>query len=107
MAQSSRGGLGAQRQLGREKAMRLGHGRLGAIENVINELPAVRQFLTLAVDILCARLIDQKQMVGPWPAGEVAVLAYLDVAVGAQNRQPSVAPGRQAVGRKPVDSNVA
>ncbi len=39
--------------------------------------------------------------------GDVDVLADLDEAVGAEDRQPAVAPGREAVGREPVDAHVS
>ena len=41
------------------------------------------------------------------PAGDVDVLAQLDVALGAQDHQPAVAPGRQALRGVPVDPDVA
>ena len=43
----------------------------------------------------------------PVAAGDVHVLPHLDVAVGAEDRQAAVAPGGQAVGREPVDADVA
>ena len=40
--------------------------------------------------------VGEEQVVAAGPAGDVDVLAELDVAVGAEDDQPPVAPGRQA-----------
>jgi hypothetical protein len=40
-------------------------------------------------------------------AGDVGVLAHLDVPVGAEDGEARVAPGVEAVGREPVDADVA
>ena len=87
--------------------MRLRHRRLGAVDDVDDELLAVGQRDVAAVDVARLLLIDEEQVARARPAADVDVLADLDEAVGAENRQPAVAPGRQAVGREPVDADVA
>ncbi len=52
-------------------------------------------------------LIHQEQVVAPWPATDVDVLADLDEAVGAEDREPSVTPGAEPARRKPVHAHVA
>src|SRR5688572_3688110 len=74
MAQPPGRGLGAQRQLGCQETVRLGHGRLCSIEDIVYKLPAVWQLHVAAIDIPRAGLIHQKQVIGARPAGEVAVL---------------------------------
>src|SRR5215207_5613016 len=46
-------------------------------------------------------------MRGSGSSGNVDVFAYLDEAVGAQDRHPPVAPRAQPAGGKPVDTEVA
>ncbi len=46
-------------------------------------------------------------MAAAWPSADVDVLADLDEAVGAEDRQPSVAPRRQAIRREPVHADIA
>ena len=87
--------------------MRLRHRRLGAIDDVGDERGAVRQGDVTAVDVARLLLIDEKQVTFPGPAGDVDVLAHLDEPVSAENRQPAVAPGRQAVRREPIHADVA
>ena len=52
----------------------------------------------LAVDVARLLLVDEKQVALAWLAGDVDVLPHLDEAVGAEDRQPAVAPGRQPSG---------
>ena len=87
--------------------MRLRHRRLGAVQHVGDEAAPERQIDVRAVDVARLLLIDEEQMVAAGPAGDIDVFAQLDVAVGAEDGQTSVAPGRQPVGREPVDTDVA
>src|SRR3954469_24449308 len=99
--------LRANRELGGEEAMFLRHRGLGAIEHVVDELTSVRRLDALAVDVVRALLIDDEEMVATRPAGDVGVLSQLDVAVGAEDGHPSVAPGRESVWGEPVHADVA
>ena len=54
-----------------------------------------------------ALAVDEEQMIAARPAGDVDVFPELDRAFGAENEQPAVAPGRQAVLREPVDADEA
>ncbi len=47
------------------------------------------------------------QVIAAGFAGNVDVLAQLDVTVGSQDEEPPVAPDAQAVGRKPIHANIA
>src|SRR5262249_3820455 len=51
--------------------------------------------------------VDQEQVVGARTAGNVDVLAQLDIAVGPEHGEPPIAPGRQSVGRVPVEAGTA
>ena len=86
--------------------MRLRHRGFRAVDDVRHELGAERQIAILAVDVACFLLIDDKQMVAAGTARDVDVLPQFDVALGAENRQPSIAPCRQAVGGEPVQPDV-
>ena len=54
-----------------------------------------------------ALAVDQKQVVGAGAPGDIDVFAQLDVALGAEDRAAPVTPRGQAVGRVPVDADVA
>ena len=49
--------------------------------------------------------VDEEQMIAARPAGDVDVFPELDRPFGAEDEQPPVAPGRQAVLREPVDAD--
>ena len=46
-------------------------------------------------------------MVPARASGDVGVLPQFDVALGAENEKPPIAPCAQPIGSKPVDANVA
>ena len=87
--------------------MRLRHRRLGPVDDIGDELIAVRQRHVAAIDVSRLLLIDEKQVAVPRPAGDVDVLADLDESIGAKNREAPVTPRGQTVGRKPVHANVS
>ncbi len=72
-----------------------------------DELLAVRQRDLAGIDVARLLLVDEEQVAAAGAPGDVDVLADLDEAVGAEDRQPAVAPRRQAVRREPVDADVA
>src|SRR4051794_34792368 len=100
-------GLRLQRELHREERVRLRHRGFRPVDDVRHEPRPERQIAVLAVDVACLLLIDDEQMVAAGTAADVDILSQLDVALGAEDRQPSVAPRRQAVGSEPVQPDVA
>src|SRR5262245_62138264 len=107
-AQLARLLLRFERKLGGQKAVRLRHCGLSAVENVVDELLAVEQRLLAAIEITGLFLINEKEVI---PSGalapEIGVLADFDEPFSPQNRQPPIAPGVQTVGREPVHSDIA
>src|SRR4051812_42008696 len=95
-----------EHQLGGEKTMFLRHRGVGTIDHVRDERGTVRQGHVLAVDVARFLLIDDEQVTLAWLACDVDVLADLDEPIGAENRQPSVAPRRETAWRKPVDADI-
>src|SRR5690242_1707973 len=95
-------GLSLQHKLGRQEAMLLRHRRLRALEDIAHQPGAVGQGHIATVDIACLLLIDQEKVIPAWPSPNIAVLAEFDIAIHAQDRQPAIAPGVQALRRKPV-----
>jgi hypothetical protein len=73
----------------------------------VQQIAAIRQLDGRAVDALNAFAIDQKQMIDAGRAGNIDIFAQFDGAFGADDEQPPVAPGRQAIGREPVNADVA
>src|SRR4051812_8327249 len=99
--------LRADRELRCKEGVLLWHRRLGAIHHVVDELPAVRRLHPLAVDVVRPLLIDDEEMIAAGPAGDVDVLAKLDVAVGAEDGHATIAPGREPIRSEPVHPDVA
>ena len=54
-----------------------------------------------------ALMVNQEQVILAGASANVDVLAQFDGTLAAEDRQPSVAPGREAVGGEPVDADVA
>src|SRR5215203_86692 len=94
--------LCADRQLRREEAVLLRHRRLGAIHDVVHEMTSVRRLDPLAVDVVRPLLVADEEVIAAGPASDVDVLAQLDEAIGADDGEASVAPGRESVRREPV-----
>ena len=66
----------------------------------------VAQLHLAGVDVPRFLLIGEEQVTAARASGDVDVLADLDEAVGAEDGQAAVAPGRQTVGREPVHADV-
>src|SRR5262249_34126173 len=98
--------LRRQRELHRRKAARLRYRRLGAVADILDQRSRVGQGDVAAVDARDALVVDEEQVVAAGGTVEVDVLAQLHVTGVAENRQPPVAPRRQAVGREPVHTRV-
>src|SRR5262245_20341883 len=87
--------------------MRLWHGRFRSIANVVQQLAPEGQLNVAAVDVPSLLPVHEEEMVSAGSAADVDVLSQLDVSVGAEDGQPTVAPRAKAVRREPVDANVA
>ena len=99
--------LRGQRQLHRLEAPGLRHRRLGAVEDVGDQLAAIGPVDCGAVDALDALLVDEDQVVPAWLSGHIDVFPELDVALGTEDREASVAPDAKALRREPVDPDIA
>lgn len=86
--------------------MRLRHRRFGPIEDVRNELLAVRQRLSATVDVSSFFLVYQKQVVGARSPGNINILTQLDVAFGAEDSQSHITPDSQSFRSEPVNAYV-
>src|SRR5260221_2473735 len=106
-SQPPRHRLRLQPKLAGEEAMGLAHRRLAALDDVANESGAVGQGGGAAIDALGALLVDQEKVVGARLAGDVDIFAGLDIALGAEDDQPAVAPDAEPVRRVPVDADIA
>jgi hypothetical protein len=86
----------------------LRHCVLGAVEAVEDQL-AEEGVADLSVhrDMALGVVVDQVHVVALRVAGDVGVLAELQVPFGAEDEGASVAPGAEGVGGEPVDSAVA
>ena len=87
--------------------MRLRHGGLGAVVDVVAQMLAVGDLGLGAVDVLDAVAVDQEKVIRARSSGDVDVLAQLYGAFRADEEQSPVAPGGQLVRREPVDADVA
>src|SRR5919106_5372379 len=99
--------LRAQHQLRCEQAVPLRHRGFRSIDDVVDQLGAVGQVHGGAVGVARLLLIDKKQVIAVRPAADIDVLADLDEAVRAEDREAAVSPSPEAVGREPVDADVA
>ena len=77
--------LRQQRQLGSEKTMRLRHGCLGTVDDVVYQLLSVRQINIVALDILGFLMIDQKKMIYAIPSRNINVFTDFHVSFHAEN----------------------
>ena len=89
--------LRGQRQLHRFVAPRLRHRRLGAVEDVGDQLAAIGPVDRGAVDALDALLVDEDQVVAAWLSGDIGVFPELDIALGTEDREAAVAPDAKAL----------
>ena len=56
--------LGTEGQLHGQEAVLLGHGGLGSVQDVVDQLPPEGQLLVLAVDVPCLLLVHEETR--PW-----------------------------------------
>lgn len=83
------------------------HGRVGAIQHIMDKLFAIRQSYVLAVDVTRAFLVHLKKKAPKISSPNVHVLPNFKITVSAQHKQPPVPPGSQAIRRKLVNADVA
>src|ERR1700736_3621599 len=86
--------------------MLLIHGRVSAIQHVVDKLFPIRQRRILAIDIARAFLIDLEKKTPKISSCDVDVLANFEITVRAQHKESPVSPGRETVRSKPVDADV-
>ena len=98
--------LGLQYQLRRKQCLRLRLSSLGSVDDVGDELRTEGQWNIAAIDIADLLLIDDEEMIASRASGDVRVFAQLDIAFGAEDEEPAVAPGSEAVGCEPVNTHV-
>ena len=101
-------GLRLQREAADREDMVLPHRGLGAVaRHRRRNVPEIGQRLSAASMWRVPVPIDEEEVVRARPAGDIDIFAQLDRAFGAEDEQPPVAPGRQAVGGEPVDADIA
>ena len=84
------------------------HSLLGALEAVENQLAEEREANIAATgDAVLALAIDKEKLLAAVGCGDVDVFAQLDVALGAEDEQASVAPRSKASRREPIHAEVA
>ncbi len=77
MAQPGGRVFGLQRQFRGQETMLLRHSRLGAVQNVVDQLARIGEFHAATIDIASAFVVDDEQMIAPRPSGNVNVLTHL------------------------------
>ena len=88
--------------------MPLRHRFFGAVEAVENQLAEERKAdIPAAGDAVLALAIDKEKLLAAVGCGDVDVFAQLDVALGAEDEQASVAPRSKASRSEPIDAEVA
>src|SRR5690606_15934906 len=106
-ADAAGGGLGAQAELGGLEGVPLGHGLLGAVEAIEDQLAEeLEADLAGHFEVMLAFVVHQIDVVAGLLPADIDILAQLDVALGAENRHAAVAPGAQPGRRQPVHADV-
>jgi hypothetical protein len=72
--------------------MFLSHGGFCTVRYVANQLSSIWQGIFAAVHVSRFFFVNQKEMVASFAASDVYILAQFNIAFGAQDRQPSIAP---------------
>src|SRR5260370_20553694 len=100
--------LRLQAEFSGPESVLLGHGPLGALETVQDQL-AEEGIPDAPGDgyVLLAVLVDQVYVITAGFPGHVGVFAQFDVAFCAKHERPAVTPGAQAVRAEPVDPAVS
>src|SRR5215218_3795441 len=89
------------------EGMFLRAGCRGPLPDIACQVRIVGQRDLGAVDVLGSLLVDQEEVVAARASLQVDVLAHLQIALGAEHNEPTVAPGRQPLWGVPVDADVA
>src|SRR5699024_1986931 len=100
--------LRIQRELHGLEGVLLGHGVLGAVQDIEDQLAEEGvAHLAGGVDAVLALAVDQDHLAAAVVGGDVHVLAQLDVALGAEDEGAAVAPGAQTLRSEPVHAHEA
>ena len=99
--------LRLQREPADVEGLPLRHRRLGAVRDVVEEVAVVGHRQPAAIDVARRGPVGDEHVVGAFAPLDVEVLAQFQRALGADDEEPAVAPGRQAVRREPVEPDVA
>ena len=94
-------------EFSRQQALRLVLRGVGAVHDVGDELRSEGKREVVAVDVAGLLLVHDEEVVALLADGDVGVLPHLDVAIGAEDEEASVAPGAEAVRREPVEPDIA
>src|SRR5579862_4039855 len=92
-------------QFGSEQALFLVLGVVGAVDDVGHEFSTEWKRHIVAVDIAGLLLIDDEEVIALLLDCDVGVLAGFNIAIGPQDEEPSISPGAEAIGRKPVEAD--
>jgi len=76
------------------------------IYHVGDKLRPERQRQIVAVDVPGFILIDNKEIVALLAYGNIRVFAEFDIALSAENEEPSIAPCAEAVRSEPIEAHV-
>ena len=76
-------------------------------DDVGDELRAKWQRHFGTVQITYTPPVGDKQVISAGPAGDIDIFPELDIAFGAENEETAIAPGRQTIGREPIDADIA
>ncbi len=87
--------------------MFLRHCRFRAVADIVADASEIGQASTGSIDILAAVTIHENEAVGAFGVADVNIFTQLDVALGAENGQTTVTPGRQRIRCIPVDADIA
>ncbi|EGE55414.1 hypothetical protein RHECNPAF_930061 [Rhizobium etli CNPAF512] len=99
--------LGFERKAADFEDVILRHRRLRAVADVGGESIEIIEFLAAAIDMGHFLAVDEEEVILARPAGNVDVFAQLDITLGTEDGQASIAPGRQRLRCEPVDADVA
>src|SRR6185437_3112538 len=95
--------LRLDRELGCEKALRLILCRVGSIDDVIDKLRTKLKRQIVTVNISGLILIDDEEIIPLLAHGDIGVFPQLDIAVRAQDEEPSIAPCAEPKGSEPIE----
>jgi len=72
--------------------MRLRHGCFGAVEDIVDELRMISRLDVPTIKVVCVFVVYQEEVTTSSASEKIEVFTYLDITVGAENGQATVAP---------------